>query len=63
MAVAISCCASNLTVNFYTIIVGRAGEAVSVFNLDAPQLINKKLCLEKINISEGACGQLCQGGE
>jgi hypothetical protein len=31
----ISCCASNLTVNFYTILVGRAGEPVSVFNLDA----------------------------
>jgi len=31
----ISCCASNLTVNFSTIIVGRAGEPVSVFNLDA----------------------------
>jgi hypothetical protein len=27
-----------LTVNFSTIIVGRAGEPVSVFNLDAPQL-------------------------
>jgi hypothetical protein len=34
----LSCCASNLTVNFSTIIVGRAGEPVSVFNLDAPQL-------------------------
>ena len=31
----ISCCASNLTVNFSTILVGRAGEPVSVFNLDA----------------------------
>jgi hypothetical protein len=31
----LSCCASNLTVNFSTIIVGRAGEPVSVFNLDA----------------------------
>ena len=28
----ISCCASNLTVNFSTILVGRAGEPVSVFN-------------------------------
>ena len=28
----ISCCASNLTVNFSTVIVGRAGESVSVFN-------------------------------
>ena len=35
----ISCCASNLTVNFSTILVGRAGEPVSAFNLDAPQLI------------------------
>jgi hypothetical protein len=34
----ISCCASNLTATFSTIIVGRAGEPVSVFNLDAPQL-------------------------
>ena len=34
----ISCCASNLTVNFSTIIVGRAAEPVSLFNLDAPQL-------------------------
>jgi hypothetical protein len=31
----VSCCASNLTVNFSTILVGRAGEPVSVFNLDA----------------------------
>ncbi len=31
----ISCCASNLRVNFSTILVGRAGEPVSVFNLDA----------------------------
>ena len=31
----ISCCASNLTVNFSNILVGRAGEPVSVFNLDA----------------------------
>jgi hypothetical protein len=31
----VGCCASNLTVNFYTILVGRAGEPVSVFNLDA----------------------------
>jgi hypothetical protein len=29
-----------LTVNFSTIIVGRAGEPVSVLNLDAPQLIS-----------------------
>jgi len=28
----ISCCASHLTVNFSTIIVGRAGEPLSVFN-------------------------------
>ncbi len=34
----VSCCASNLTVNFYTILVERAGEPVSLFNLDAPQL-------------------------
>jgi len=34
----ISCCASHLTVNFSTIIVGRAGEPVSVFTLDAQQL-------------------------
>jgi hypothetical protein len=34
----VSCCASNLTVNFSTIIVGQAGEPVSVLNLDAPQL-------------------------
>ena len=27
-----------MTVNFYTILVGPAGEPVSVFNLDAPQL-------------------------
>jgi hypothetical protein len=32
---ALSCCAFNYTVNFYTIIVGRAGEPVSVFNLEA----------------------------
>ena len=31
----VSCCASNLTVNFSIILVGRAGEPVSVFNLDA----------------------------
>jgi Uma2 family endonuclease len=40
----VSCCASNLTVNFSTIIVGRAscvegaGESVYALNLDAPQL-------------------------
>jgi hypothetical protein len=38
----ISCCPSNLTVNFSTIIVGRAGEPLSVFNLDAPQLSNRQ---------------------
>ncbi|AFZ08561.1 hypothetical protein Osc7112_4238 [Oscillatoria nigro-viridis PCC 7112] len=31
----LSCCASNLTVNLFAIIVGRAGQPVSVFNLDA----------------------------
>jgi hypothetical protein len=31
----ISCCASNLTVNFSTLLVGGAGEPVCVFNLDA----------------------------
>ena len=31
----VSCCASNLTVNFYTILVGRAGEPDSLLNLDA----------------------------
>ncbi len=39
----VSCCASNLTVNFYTILVGRAGEPVSLLNLDAPQLNNPVL--------------------
>ena len=31
----LSCCASNSTINFYTILVGSAGEPVSAFNLDA----------------------------
>ncbi|MEG4631590.1 hypothetical protein QUB56_18655 [Microcoleus sp. AR_TQ3_B6] len=35
----LSCCASNLTVNFSTIIVRRAREPVSVLNLDGPQPI------------------------
>ena len=39
----ISCCPSHLTVNFSTIIVGRAGEPVSVFNLDAPQLTRPRI--------------------
>ena len=43
----ISCCASNLTVNFSTIIVGRAGEPVSVFNLDAYQLTQTLVLAEK----------------
>jgi len=34
-SIRLSCCASNLRVNFSTILVERAGEPVSLFNLDA----------------------------
>ena len=54
----VSRCASNLTVNFSTILVGRAGEPVSVFNLDAPQLKGVTQVREKWPQDSACCWQV-----